>query len=105
MKIAFEAEWHRGRPLSETLPLCERVRKAMPAVLKIWEHGGATPLKENVRQLALWETRAYTGLLRGEHTMATPSVRVPHHLFFSIPARVLRAREADWVFLHAQHHL
>ena len=49
----------------------------MPAVLKIWEHGGATPLKENVRQLALWETRAYTGLLRGEHTMATPSVRVP----------------------------
>ncbi|KAI0715074.1 TPR-like protein [Earliella scabrosa] len=77
LKVAFEAEWHRGRPLSETLPLCERVRKAMPAVLKIWEHGGATPLKENVRQLALWETRAYTGLLRGECTMATPSSDIP----------------------------
>ena len=105
LKVAFEAEWHRGRPLSETLPLCERVRKAMPAVLKIWEHGGATPLKENVRQLALWETRAYTGLLRGECTMATPSVRVPIICCFPFRREYYVHGKLIGFLTHTQHHL
>ena len=74
LKVAFEAEWHRGRPLAETLPVCDRIRKALPAVLKIWASGPSTPLQENMQQLARWETRAYTGLLQDRYTLQTPSV-------------------------------
>ena len=74
MKIAFEAEWHRGRPLAETLPLVERIRKALPAVNKIWAFNPFGVLRRHMRQLNAWETAAYTGLLQGRFTMETPSV-------------------------------
>ena len=77
MKVAFEAEWHRGRPLSETLPLCERIWKALPGVFKIWEGYSSLPLKEQMRQVDQWAARAYTGLLEEKYTMQTPSVSVP----------------------------
>ncbi|KAI0375480.1 TPR-like protein [Pilatotrama ljubarskyi] len=77
LKIAFEAELHRGRPLSETLALCERIRKSLPAVLKIWEFSPSDKLKHHMRQVEEFEVRAYTGLLEGKYTMETPSTEVP----------------------------
>ncbi|KAM5536003.1 hypothetical protein V8D89_010261 [Ganoderma adspersum] len=76
LKISFEAEWHRGRPLSETLPLCDRIRKALPAVAKIWEFNPADKLRSHIHQLDEFETRAYTGLLEGKFAMDTLSVSV-----------------------------
>ena len=75
-KISFEAEWHRGRPLSETLPLCDRIRKALPVVAKIWEFNPADKLRSHIHQLDEFETHAYTGLLEGKFAMDTPSVSV-----------------------------
>ena len=90
LKIAFEAEWHRGRPLAETLPVCDRIRKALPAVLKIWASGPSTPLQENMQQLARWETRAYTGLLQDRYTLQTPSVSLaPSSLARSLFFRII----------------
>ncbi|KAI0718899.1 TPR-like protein [Cerioporus squamosus] len=77
LKVAFEAEWHRGRPLSETLPLCERIWKALPAVFKIWGGYSSVPLKEEMHQLDQWAQRAYTGLLEEKYTTETPSSDVP----------------------------
>lgn len=37
LKIALEAHWWRGDPLSITLPLCARIRSAIPDTKKIWE--------------------------------------------------------------------
>ena len=74
LKIVFEAEWHRGRPLSETIPLVERIRKALPAVDKIWAYNPFGRLKEHMRELAIWEERAFAGLLEDRFTMETPSV-------------------------------
>ena len=74
--MAFEAMWYRGRPLHETLPVCDRIRKALPAVAKIWESMPSVDLKENMHQLGRWETRVYTGLLEEKYTMETLSVRV-----------------------------
>jgi len=37
LKIALEAHWWRGDPLKTTLPLCARIRKAVPEMKKIWE--------------------------------------------------------------------
>ena len=74
LKIAFEAEWHRGRPLSETLPLCGRIRKSLPAVAKIWEFNPGDKLRRHIHQLDMFEARAYTGLLEEKYTMDTPSV-------------------------------
>ncbi|PIL31505.1 transporter [Ganoderma sinense ZZ0214-1] len=76
LKISFEAEWHRGRPLSETLPLCDRIRKALPAVAKIWEFNPADKLRSHIHQLDEFETRAYTGLLEGKLAMDTPSSNI-----------------------------
>ncbi|KAI1794019.1 TPR-like protein [Ganoderma leucocontextum] len=73
LKISFEAEWHRGRPLLETLPLCDRIRKALPAVAKIWEFNPADKLRSHIHQLDEFETRAYTSLLEEKFTMDTPS--------------------------------
>lgn len=55
----------------------------MPAVLKIWQSFPTTPLKENMYQLAVWETRAYTGLLQDRYTLQTPSVSEPRPGFTS----------------------
>ncbi|TBU34429.1 TPR-like protein [Dichomitus squalens] len=77
LKIAFEADWHRGRPLSETLLLCDRIRKALPAVAKIWEFNPADKLQPHIHQLDEFETRAYTGLLEERYTMNTPSSDIP----------------------------
>ncbi|KAL1951228.1 hypothetical protein VTO73DRAFT_377 [Trametes versicolor] len=77
LKIAFEAELHRGRPLSETLALCERIRKLLPGVAKIWEFSTSNNLAAHLRQLELFEQRAYTGLLEGRYSMETPSSDVP----------------------------
>ncbi|OJT08469.1 hypothetical protein TRAPUB_652 [Trametes pubescens] len=75
LKIAFEAEWHRGRPLSETLALCERIGKLLPGVQKIWEFSTSSNLVAHLRQLDVFQQRAYTGLLEGRYSMETPSVR------------------------------
>lgn len=37
LKIALEAHWWRGDPLRTTLPLCARIREAIPEMKKIWE--------------------------------------------------------------------
>jgi hypothetical protein len=37
LKIALEAHWWRGDPLRITLPLCARIRAAIPDMKKIWE--------------------------------------------------------------------
>ena len=74
LKTAFEAQWHRGRPLSETIALCERIRKAIPAVNKIWGFNPFGILKVHMHQLADWMTRAMEGVLEGKYTLDTPSV-------------------------------
>ncbi|KAI0756530.1 TPR-like protein [Daedaleopsis nitida] len=77
LKVAFEAEWHRGRPLAETLPLCDRFRRALPAVEKIWMDEPSTLLHPHVRQLIRWETQAYAGLLQDRYRMETASSDIP----------------------------
>ncbi|KAI0830788.1 TPR-like protein [Trametes gibbosa] len=77
LKISFEAEWHRGRPLSETLPICERIHKLLPGVMKIWEFSGSARLPTHLRQLEVFEERAYSGLLEGRYTLDTPTSEVP----------------------------
>jgi hypothetical protein len=37
LKIALEAHWWRGDPLRTTLPLCARIRDAIPDMKQIWE--------------------------------------------------------------------
>ncbi|RDB28593.1 Serine/threonine-protein phosphatase 5 [Hypsizygus marmoreus] len=37
-KIALEALWWSGAPLKVTLPLCAKIREAIPKMKKIWEH-------------------------------------------------------------------
>jgi hypothetical protein len=37
LKIALEAHWWRGDPVKITLPLCTRIRSAIPEMMKIWE--------------------------------------------------------------------
>ncbi|KAI0652345.1 TPR-like protein [Trametes meyenii] len=77
LKIAFEAEYHRGRPLSETLALCARVRRSLPGVLKIWGGSSSNKLGHHIRELDVFEERAYTGLLDKDYTMETPSSQIP----------------------------
>ena len=81
MKIAFEAEWHRGATLSETLPICERIHKALPAVNRIWDSSPFSTLYEHIRQLHAWETHAYNGLLEEKFTLDTTSVIL--HLLYT----------------------
>ncbi|KAH9858277.1 TPR-like protein [Lenzites betulinus] len=77
LKIAFEAEWHRGRPLADTLPICERIHKLLPGVMKIWEFSTSSRLLAHLPQLELFEERAYSGLLEGKYTLDTPTSDVP----------------------------
>lgn len=58
------------------MPLCDRIRKALAAVAKIWEFNPADKLRSHIHQLDEFETRAYTGLLEGKFAMDTPSVSV-----------------------------
>ncbi|KAI0639883.1 TPR-like protein [Trametes polyzona] len=76
LKIAWEAEAHRGRPLSETLELCERIHKLLPGMMKIWEFNPSSNLKTHMLQLEKFEQRAYVGLLEDRYTLDTPTVRL-----------------------------
>ena len=79
LKVAFEAEYHRGRPLSDTLPLTKRIRDALPAVLTIWGSSPSDKLPNHMRQIDLFDERAYTGLLDRKYSMETPAVRSTRH--------------------------
>ncbi|KAI8981187.1 hypothetical protein BD414DRAFT_92827 [Trametes punicea] len=76
LKIAFEAEYHLGRPLADTLALCKRIRDSLPGVRKIWEFSPSDKLTKHIEDLNRFEERAYTGLLDRKYTMATPSSEV-----------------------------
>jgi hypothetical protein len=41
LKLALDAHWCAGSPLKVTLPLCEKIRQAIPDVKKIWEYSEA----------------------------------------------------------------
>ncbi len=96
LKVALEAYWHGGRPLSETLPLCERIWKALPAVFKIWGGYSSVSLKEQMHQLDQWAQRAYTGLLEEKYTMETPSASVP--IFSLRPTLTMHKPQSDIPF-------
>ncbi|CDO73147.1 hypothetical protein BN946_scf185007.g202 [Trametes cinnabarina] len=76
LKVAFEAEYHLGRPLSDTLPLCKRIRDSLPGVLKIWEMSPSDKLTRHIPDIDLFEQRAYTGILEKKYTLETPSSEV-----------------------------
>ncbi|OSD06163.1 TPR-like protein [Trametes coccinea BRFM310] len=76
LKVAFEAEYHLGKPLSETLPLCKRIRDSLPGILKIWEMSPSDKLTRHIPDIDRFEQRAYTGLLEKKYTLETPSSEV-----------------------------
>lgn len=45
--------------------------------MKIWEFSTSSTLTTHLRQLSVFEERAYTGLLEGRYTMETSSVSEP----------------------------
>ncbi|KAJ2996871.1 hypothetical protein NUW54_g7190 [Trametes sanguinea] len=77
LKVAFEAEYHLGKPLSDTLPLCKRIRDSLPGILKIWEMSPSDKLTRHIPDIDRFEERAYTGILEKKYTLETPSSEVP----------------------------
>lgn len=77
LKIAFETFWHRGLPLRESLPLCALIRGGVPKARKIWGYSVfSRTLNKHIDQVLRFQRDAMRGLLVGEYTMDTPSVRL-----------------------------
>ncbi|KAH9897927.1 TPR-like protein [Cubamyces lactineus] len=75
LKVAWEAAYHLGRPLDETLAICKRINDSLPGVRKIWEVSMADKLRTHLLDVELFQQRAYAGLLEKKYTKETPSVR------------------------------
>ncbi|KAJ6601430.1 hypothetical protein DFH09DRAFT_1490793, partial [Mycena vulgaris] len=72
MSIALDAFLEHGTPLRHTLPICKRIRRSIPDVLKIWEFSAMSKRRDVALQEVLdWELRSQRGLLAGKLTPAT----------------------------------
>ncbi|KAI0334466.1 TPR-like protein [Cubamyces sp. BRFM 1775] len=76
LKVAWEAAYHLGRPLDETLAMCKRINDSLPGVRKIWEANMADKLKTHLLDVERFQQRAYAGLLEKKYTKETPSNQV-----------------------------
>lgn len=73
LRMALECRFLEGRrPLREMLPLCQRIRKAMPAALKIWE---VTAISEGFldwdKELENFEREHNEAIAKGVETLDT----------------------------------
>ncbi|KAJ7755028.1 hypothetical protein DFH07DRAFT_822661 [Mycena maculata] len=68
--IALDALRELGTPLRQTLPICKRIRVAIPAVLKIWE-SSAMSKRRNValEEVLNWERNCQKDLLTGKFSL------------------------------------
>ncbi|KAL0951840.1 hypothetical protein HGRIS_008501 [Hohenbuehelia grisea] len=70
LAIALEAYWHSSAPLRVTLPICERIRTALPDVNRIWEKSQmASERNIRVQQALDFEVNARKSLREGTATM------------------------------------
>jgi hypothetical protein len=74
LKIALEAYWWCMTPLRVTLPLCKRIRLAIPKMLKIWELSQMTSGRDRMLGEALvFEKESKKSILEGQMTLDTPA--------------------------------
>ncbi|RDB28672.1 Small glutamine-rich tetratricopeptide repeat-containing protein beta [Hypsizygus marmoreus] len=67
LKVALEAFWWSGAPLKVTLPLCAKIREAIPKMKKIWEYSSMAKQRDiSLRQALAFETEFRTKVERGE---------------------------------------
>ncbi|KAI0323069.1 hypothetical protein OF83DRAFT_1048116 [Amylostereum chailletii] len=80
LAVAIDAFWHRGTPLEELLPLCKRIRDAIPEMKKIWEYSQMAHGRDAMLKQALDFEDEYRGKLdRGEcklQDIARPLVKL-----------------------------
>ncbi|KAJ7361328.1 hypothetical protein DFH08DRAFT_768216 [Mycena albidolilacea] len=76
--IALDALLQEGTPLRLTLPVCKQIRKAIPAVLKIWEFSAMSRRRDVALEEVLdWQWKSERGLFAGT---LTPASKVgPYH--------------------------
>ncbi|KAK7063882.1 TPR-region domain-containing protein [Favolaschia claudopus] len=75
--IALDILREQGTPLRQTLPICKQIRKAIPAVLKIWECSAMSKRRDTgIQEVIEWEYKCQQGLLAGT---LTPASKVGHH--------------------------
>ncbi|KAJ7508704.1 TPR-like protein [Mycena galericulata] len=77
MSIALDAFREHGTPLRHTLPICKRIRKAIPSMLKIWESSAMSKRRDvGLQEVLDWERECQKGLLTGRYTLATEVDRI-----------------------------
>jgi hypothetical protein len=70
LKIALEAIWWRSEPLSVTIPLCKRIRQAIPKMKKIWELSQFAKIRDpNLAQALEFEQSVSRSILEGQLTL------------------------------------
>ncbi|KAG5653892.1 hypothetical protein H0H81_009484 [Sphagnurus paluster] len=53
LRVGLEAYWHSGAPLWKTLPLCKRIREAIPGMKRIWEYSATAKQRDGWLNLVL----------------------------------------------------
>ncbi len=75
MKVAFEAVWHRGDPISECLGLAQSITSGRPAVSKIWQYSSFKSILDgHLLQVRNFKEKACTGIIEGDFFPHSPAV-------------------------------